>query len=307
MQSGLLGCVRKIRSRKDGGLPEHRDGSSGKPWRRIVKMSRKSNWYQHQNLEKDQPPNRATYSKFRRSKARSPANVNLPLSVLMVPRTPGGCLMKALRDQEQLVQKTGKRRWKLTEQAGDKLQSMLTRVNPWGAKPCQRIKCTTCRHGMLEDKWKPSHCHTRSVVYRNFCVPCRKAGMKKEYWGETSSSIFERALKHHEDARYKPASSHIFHHITEDHPNEVITEENTMKMFKMEVISIHRSALEREVKEARVINNCPFELLNSREEYNACIIPKIMVENFDIQRGNIKKRVLYLSEVIFGVPHCIDI
>ena len=63
-----------------------------------------------------------------------------------------------------------------------------------------------------------------------------------------------------------------------------------MKMFKMEVISMHEYALDREVKEARIINNCPFRLLNSKEEYNACFILKIMLENFDIVRGNVRKK-----------------
>ena len=112
-------------------------------------------------------------------------------------------------------------------------------------------------------------------------------GKTVQYTAGTSHFSFERANKHHEDALYKPDASHINYHISTKHPE--IDKIHSMKVFKIEVMHRHKSALAREVHEAELINNCPFDLLNLKEEYNSCIMPKIMVENFDQVRGYIEE------------------
>ena len=85
---------------------------------------------------------------------------------------------------------------------------------------------------------------------------------------------FERGLEHADDAAKKKDGSHIHNHLLETHSGEEIAE----KPFKMKVIQQHRSALSRQIQEAVLIANSQgVELLNSKTEYNRCIIPRLAV------------------------------
>ena len=127
--------------------------------------------------------------------------------------------------------------------------------------------------------------HTESVVYENVCVKCnpgaREPGELKEirsdvpsvYVGETSRSIQERSLEHWASFRSKNAKSHIFQHQAMEHGGEPPD-------FMMRVVSFHKTALSRQIKEAVRIRRRggAGAILNSKSEYNRCHIPRLQME-----------------------------
>ena len=67
---------------------------------------------------------------------------------------------------------------------------------------------------------------------------------------------------------------HAAEYHSDIHPTEVD--------FRMKIISKHKSAFERQVTEAVLIRrNMGPNLLNSKQEYNRCYIPKIEVKKND--------------------------
>ena len=52
--------------------------------------------------------------------------------------------MEALRREEQVIADRARYRVKLVEKAGFKLTQLLTRSDPFGGQPCDRIDCLPC-------------------------------------------------------------------------------------------------------------------------------------------------------------------
>ena len=97
------------------------------------------------------------------------------------------------------------------------------------------------------------------------------------YVGESSRSLFERGGEHWADWRTKKSSSHIAKHQEEAHKPE------DDPQFTMRIIRSYRSALGRQVGEAVRIRRRGGEgmILNSKAEYNRCVIPRLVLDRFD--------------------------
>ena len=96
-----------------------------------------------------------------------------------------------------------------------------------------------------------------------------------QYIGESSRSTFERGMEHLKDLEYRRVKSHILRHCEDAHP-EMNPDE---VKFGMKQLSSHRTAFERQIREAVLIdeNNGP-TLLNSKLEYTRCCIPKMTLK-----------------------------
>ena len=131
-------------------------------------------------------------------------------------------------------------------------------------------------------------CTLSSVVYESMCKTCNPSFAKKGdletqeseqpslYVGETSRSIQERAQEHWGDARRGDPKSHMVRHQGLVHPGEP-------PAFHFKMISSHRSALSRQVREAVRIRRRggATQILNSKCEFNRCHIPRLVVEEED--------------------------
>ena len=81
--------------------------------------------------------------------------------------------------------------------------------------------------------------------------------------------------EHKKDLEFRRTKSHMLRHIVEKHP-EVDPDEVP---FKMRILSNHKSAFERQIREAVMIEHFAGpQLLNSKLEYNRCSIPKIILK-----------------------------
>ena len=105
----------------------------------------------------------------------------------------------------------------------------------------------------------------------------KDSAQKVRYIGETSRSGYERLKEHLKDYSNLSTKSHILKHYLECH-REIKMEE--MK-FKIRIIRRYRTAFERQIGESVTINKNLREgarLLNSKNEYNCCAIPKLTIE-----------------------------
>ena len=192
---------------------------------------------------------------------------------------------------------------KVVECAGEQLQEILCKSNPWENESCERDCCFTCESSIGSDDTRIKSCRQRSVVYQTWCNTCYKGTTEKadnlenervsqnngkrertkekqkgplfQYIGKSSRSTFERGLEHLKDLEYRRVKSHLLRHCIEIHP-EVEPEQVE---FKMKQISSHKSAFERQLKEAVLIEiNAGPLLMNSKIEYSRCMIPKIKLK-----------------------------
>ena len=88
-------------------------------------------------------------------------------------------------------------------------------------------------------------------------------GLLYTYIGETSRSIFERSKEHKKDLEFRRPKSHMLRHCFEVHP-ELDPEKVD---FRMKILTSHKSAFERQIREAVMIDHhSKDKLLNSKME-----------------------------------------
>ena len=104
--------------------------------------------------------------------------------------------------------------------------------------------------------------------------------------GESSRSVQERALEHWSAASKKDERSHMVKHQSMEHAEEP-------PQFIFKVISMHRTALNRQIKEAVRIRRRggAASILNSKSEYNRCHIPRLVVEKEDEEVKKLRKEL----------------
>ena len=210
-------------------------------------------------------------------------------AVLFLEQTPMGELAKRVREQLVRMEDILGYRIKVVERTGRSLVSCLSQAKVGQGMVCGREACVTCNQGG-EDL---PDCTRASVVYESVCTQCNpSAGSKEElsydgvttpslYVGESSRSIQERAVEHWSAARKQDGTSHMFKHQSLVHGGEE-------PEFMFRVVSYHRTALSRQIKEAVRIRRRggASSILNSKAEFNRCYIPRLVVEQEDEGTNN---------------------
>ena len=132
-------------------------------------------------------------------------------SVIFVTQTPSSILAKNMREGEEMLERTTGYKMKIVERAGDSLEGLLHRSNPWSGTDCAREKCLLCETKKSHPRIGNQNCKKRNVVYETWCDTCRKEeeskqeeGSKDEikvykYIGESARSCHERGWEHLED------------------------------------------------------------------------------------------------------------
>ena len=127
-----------------------------------------------------------------------------------------------------------------------------------------------CAH---RDDKESSDCKRRNVTYLTWCLLCKKNNRESVYVGEMARTTFERGLENERDRVTEKEASHMHQHIQDEH-----AEDPGQVAFAMNVIRSHKSAINRQINEAVLIANYGEKnLLNSKFEYNRCILPSITI------------------------------
>ena len=120
LKSALKAYNKMVEDDKTEKKPLYRNKNWKKEERIKSKINKKQNWYK-------------TKSKFEYK------------SVLFVPPTPGGLLVKRLKKREEELNKDNEERIKIVEKAGTKMGNILTQKNPFKKSKCKEDWCPLCR------------------------------------------------------------------------------------------------------------------------------------------------------------------
>ena len=181
---------------------------------------------------------------------------DIPKSVLFVQHTPDSGLAKSMRKVLNDLKPWTNISVKVVERAGERIQDILHKSDPWGNRDCERGNCKVCETSVENEKIPFKNCTKRSVIYMTWYESCRmeklktdgdvetmengeenKSGKEKNkgelremkrkcenvknedfiYIGETSRSAMERSTEHFKDLERLRSKSHMLKHITLHH------------------------------------------------------------------------------------------
>ena len=323
--SGIKGHKRKESRKKRNNLPRYRSEEQSLPVRMQKKLCEKYNWFKRRkesdeidqnNEKKDENKRENKWNHY--AKKKPPINVlqneekdmayEPAKAVIFVQNTLNGGLAQELRKVIQALKPWTGLSLKVVERAGDKLEDILHKSNPWEDTDCSREMCLTCNTSTRSEKLPFKNCKKRSIVYETWCEMCgkyekeiddnenelnsdkkraRENGVVNEssrfiYIGETARSAFERGEEHQKDLEHYRPKSHLLKHALIHHPE---IEPNELK-YGMKILSSHKTAFERQIREAVLIEcNAGQFIMNSKVEYTRCSIPRI-----EVTIGNDTKR-----------------
>ena len=254
LESALKGFEKMKLEDKNGTKPLFRGRNWDAENRAKKKSYQKTNWYNKEGQKsKDE---RIVYK-----------------TVLFVPTTKDGILVKMLKKREEELNRFSNERIKIVEEGGTKISTLLTN-NPFPVSKCNGKaleRCFVCK-SLGEDNPKIS-CRNNNVGYRLGCDTCAGRGKNRIYEGETGRAARVRGKEHWAGFKNKNPKNVLYKHKEMEHPDEDIE-------VSMKITRTFKDALSRQANEAiRIENRKPDELLNSKSEMNHPKIARIGVQN----------------------------
>ena len=313
--SGYKGWERRVERRleESGGI--YRSAANSLTSRARKKLTGKVEWFKNtkkRKREDDEGREDRKKSKIvgrvKKDTGREDART---VSVMFVPYTPEGELLRRLKEAEEEVANQTGIKIKMVEKAGTKLSDILHKSDPWQGKDCGRDLCLLCKTKAATEKNEKQDCTQRNIVYETWCLLCerresekieeegleekeKKEKLKKirlyKYIGESARSSYERGLEHQRDFSEMKLDSHMLKHYLDMHEDTPMEE----VMFGMKILKNARSAFERQISESVFIqhNKKSHFILNSKSEYNRCALPRLTAKigNFTIDELETKKK-----------------
>ena len=134
-------------------------------------------------------------------------------------------------------------------------------------------------------------CMCKNLCYSIFCVICEAQielpdevphgfnpnDPRTKYLGTTGRSAHCRSLEHQTLFRQKSKKSPLYKHIRSEHPR--LCDEDPVNLFRMEVLTTHKSNLVRLATEALLIEHSVQDtLLNSKNEWGGTKLVRHSIE-----------------------------
>ena len=201
-------------------------------------------------------------------------------SVLFVEQSRGGSLAQTLRKKMEALALMLGYRFKIVENAGTSLSSILSNKNLWPGAACGRKKCFPCQ----QESEKREQCSQENVLYESMCTLCNGKERSKDemslkderenpsiYVGESSRSLMERTAEHHSDYAKNKEESHMTKHWANHHPG------SSKPLFHQYIVKSFKSSLERQVAEAVRIQYRG-NVLNSVGGFNRSKLTRLVVD-----------------------------
>ena len=282
-------------------LPEDNKGYSplykNASWRKDIrarnKLMKRKSWYsdnkdQHENFENTNHDTQGMIKKrntFKKA-GKGDAERIRTTTVVFVPSTRNGILVRKLREREEVMSKISGFRIRYQEAGGSKLS------NQFSTDLGKGLHCGRVCHPCEVNGEKRENCRSKNLTYESSCTKCNPSSHQEEhdptgrqkprqgiYIGETSRSIHERAMEHVGEAEDFSVKSHIIKHWRLTHPDDL-----DMPVIKFRITGMFRDALSRQVREAMSIFYSKDELLNSKSEYVNNCISRVSVPESDWER-----------------------
>ena len=260
-----------------GYLPLYQGSNWRKNERSKEKAMKRKTWYMDGKKDNSKRPSQKIGNKKR--KVVQKAGKIPTTTVVFVPNTKGGILVKKLKEKEDSMSDITGFRIRFQEAGGSQLKNMFNTDLAKG-KHCGRTPCPPC-DGPGENK---DNCRSRNLVYESCCTvcnPCTKASRRMEektprsgvYIGETSRSIHERTVEHMRDVKSFSHKSHIVKHWVREHPDMA-----SPPPFQFKILTRYKDALSRQIGEALKIFYSEDKILNSKSEYLDNCISRLSIE-----------------------------
>ena len=195
-------------------------------------------------------------------------------SVIFVPATPGGELAKIFKEieKEQRNQNENMMNFQIIEQTGVSLERMFQKSNPFKETDCGKQDCVVC-------DGKGVKCRDEGVGYRGVCKECSKSNMRSEYLGETGKNAYTRGKQHMGGLRNKNEENAFYKHWRNFHETPLEADSRRLENFEIRVEKSFKDTMTRQINEMVRIKKFQGTLLNSKSEWNAPPIVKIIAQN----------------------------
>ena len=231
--------------------PIHRARDYQVQERKLMKYTDQALWYtdkiqldKHKDVWKRWVTRKETY--WRKQHKISAPNARVT-TAMFVPCTPGAKLLNRLQKvEDELAPKTG---WKakMVERPGVPLLRKFIKSFPM-VNGCSRQQiCGACEDNGIK-------CTTKRVVYEAKCMECnvKESGVCEPgiYIGETARQLGERVSEHKDKAEAFSKESFVIRHWMTGHGNMT-----QAPKFKFRIVSCHKDALSRQIKEAVLIRH----------------------------------------------------
>ena len=181
-------------------------------------------------------------------------------------------------------------RIRVVERMGKKLIDSLGNKAPWRAEHCGRTNCQPC-------VTKPGSCRTRNLTYSITCLHCQEAGNTAKYWGESNRTWWDRSREHWNARKSNNTDYAIAKHMSNCH-------QGMEPRFQFKADRSWKSALERQLGEALLIDNTPQEhLMNGKSEWGLNPIPRVKIENKFEERARMsEEREQEVQQTVDALP-----
>ena len=189
-------------------------------------------------------------------------------SVLFVPPTPNGELLRMMKKRESELNSNNKLRLKILEKGGTKFKDMIVKKNPFKPEPCTYKVCPLCKETKftLFDEKNVAKCKMANIGYRFICAGCNAT-----YEGESARISRDRALEHIRDLQKNKKESPMVKHLESHHKDE-----ESKPKFKIQITGSFFDALSRQADESVRIKNTPTDKrMNSKAEFNSAPVKRI--------------------------------
>ena len=161
-----------------------------------------------------------------------------------------------------------KSRIRVVELSGVTVKDSLSSKYPWSPYFCGKEDCFACLTVIEPGKIS---CRKPGIGYKITCVLCERNGVKAEYQGETSQTLYQRGKKHLDELRTGLSSNCMVIH------NDVHHARSREMHFRMEGIKSFKKPLDRQVNESLRIQGSAATvdiIMNSGSEWRADALPR---------------------------------
>ena len=180
---------------------------------------------------------------------------------------------------EQRKENKNAMNFQIIEQSGLSLERMLQKSNPFRKMDCETPRCVVCDGTGVK-------CRTEGVGYRGICKECKKQDVRSEYLGETGKNAFTRAKQHMAGLKSKNKENAFYKHWHNFHETPCEDESVRLQNFEIRLENSFKDPMSRQINEMVRIMNFNGTLLNSKSEWNAPPIIRIIAENESERRSN---------------------
>ena len=178
---GLKGYHNKCERRKQEGKGFYRKAKQTISSRVRKNLLERTSWFKGKKPDGVELPYKKDYIGSRDKQGKGPVgDRNKVKSVIFVPQTHNSELTQKMREGDDLLEKTKGYKMKIVERAGDSLEGLLHKSNPWSGADCAREKCLLCETKTSNPKIENQSCTRRNVVYETWCETCRKEEAEKQ-------------------------------------------------------------------------------------------------------------------------------